>query len=422
MNKTAKKVLVVEDSRSVNEQLVLSIGSQLYIDVEAAYSLEEAKQILDTQSDKFFVAVLDLNLPDAPNGEIVDFVLDIGIPPIILTGNISDDLHDTMMNKPIIDYVLKRNLNEIEYVVEIIRRLRDNRGRKVLVVDDSNSARELMVSLLRRYNLEVFEASNGHDALKILDDNDDIILIITDYNMPKMDGMQLTAKVRKKFSRNELAIIGISTTGSGTISLNLLKSGANDFLPRPFIHEEFYCRVNQNIDAVVSYRILTDAADRDFLTGLFNRKYIFKTGEKLFQNAKRSNFTLTVAMIDIDYFKMINDTYGHQVGDMVLNNVASIFFEQLRAADVIARIGGDEFCLLCVNIDKDSDAELLFERLRKMITDYPLEIKDQTVSVTVSIGYTTVLRDTLDHMIRDADTALYEAKEKGRNKVVRFME
>jgi len=421
MGPTPNKVLVVEDSRAINAMLVSNIGEMLHIDVESATTFRDAKRILEARSDQFFVAILDINLPDAPNGEIVDLVIEAKIPPIILTGSLSDDLHDKMTEKPIIDYVVKRNLNEIEYVIDTVRRLRENMGRKVLVVDDSKSSRLLLSSLLRRQYLEVLEATNGEEALHTLANHKDIILMITDFNMPVMDGMELTTKVRENYSRHEMAIIGISTVGSGTISIKLLKSGANDFIPRPFMHEEFYCRINQNIDSIANYQMLKNTADRDFLTGLFNRKYLFSAGEKLFQNAKRNNITLMVAMLDIDDFKKINDVHGHHVGDMTLKHVASIFTKHLRETDIIARIGGEEFCLLSVNID-NTNSESLLENYRKNIMNSPLVMDDLTISITVSIGYTVKLTESLESMVKKADSALYHAKKTGKNKVTRFEE
>lgn len=419
MSLTPNKVLIVEDSRAINELLTSNIREVLHIDVESAATFKEAKQILEANSDQIFVAVLDLNLPDAPDGEIVEYVLSKGVPPIILTGNISDDLHDDMIEKPIIDYVVKLNLNEIDYVINTVKRLRENMGRKVLVVDDSKSSRRLLQSLLQRQYLDVYEACDGEQALKVLAEHNDILLIITDFNMPVMNGPELIAKVREKYSRNEISIIGISSTGTGVISVKLLKSGANDFISRPFLHEEFYCRVNQNIDSVVSYTALKDSADRDFLTGIFNRKYLFSAGEKLFQNATRKNITLMAAMIDIDFFKKINDVHGHHVGDKALKHIVSIFTKTLRKADIISRIGGEEFCLLCVNIDEDNSRRLL-ERYRNKIADTPLVLDGLTIPMTVSIGYTLQLSDSLEQMIKDADSALYEAKETGRNKIVDF--
>ncbi|MEH6357924.1 MAG: diguanylate cyclase [Pseudomonadales bacterium] len=417
MSSYGSKVLLVEDSRSINGLVSRSIRNQLHIDVVSATSMQEAKQILEIQPDDFFVAILDLNLPDAPDGEVVQCVMSYGVPPIILTGSMSDNLHDEMMDKPIIDYVIKRNLNEIEYVIDLVKRLHDNRNRKALVVDDSRSSRLLLASLLERHYFNVFTAADGEEALEVLAEHEDIILIVTDCNMPKMDGIELTTKVRTKYTRNELAILGISTSGGGTTSVKFLKAGANDFITRPFLHEEFYCRVNQNIDAISSYCTLRDTADLDFLTGLYNRKYLFNTGNKLFENAKRGNITLTTAMIDIDHFKAINDTHGHQVGDLVLKHVADIFKQQLREADVIARIGGEEFCLMCVNANQAQSEELL-TRFLYAIQFNPLQINDIKIAITISIGYSMSLDDTLDEMINNADAALYKAKENGRNQIV----
>ena len=239
MTSLGSKVLVVEDSRSINGLLSKSITSQLHIDVVSANSMQQAKQILEQQADQFFAAILDLNLPDAPDGEVVDAVLEFGVPPIILTGSMSDNLHDEMMDKPIIDYVIKRNLNEIEYVIALVKRLRDNQGRKALVVDDSRSSRLVLAALLKRHYFEVYTACDGVDALNVLAQHNDIQLLVTDFNMPKMDGIELTSKVRATYTRSELAIIGISAFGGGTTSVKFLKAGANDFITRPFLHEEF---------------------------------------------------------------------------------------------------------------------------------------------------------------------------------------
>lgn len=416
MSLHCSKVLLVEDSRSINGLVSKGINNQLHLDVVSATSMQQAKQILETQADDFFVAILDLNLPDAPDGEVVQCVMNYGIPPIILTGSMSDNLHDEMMDKPIIDYVIKRNLNEIEYVIDLVKRLHDNRRRKALVVDDSRSSRLLLASLLERHYFTVFTAADGEEALYVLAEHEDIMLIVTDCNMPKMDGIELTTKVRTKYTRNELAILGISTSGGGTTSVKFLKAGANDFITRPFLHEEFYCRVNQNVDAISSYCTLRDTADRDFLTGLYNRKYLFNTGNKLFENAKRGNITLTTAMIDIDHFKSINDTHGHQVGDLALKHVADIFKQQLRESDVIARIGGEEFCLLCVNASRAQSEDLL-ARFLNAIQFYPLQINNVKIPITISIGFSMALDDTLDEMILNADAALYKAKENGRNQI-----
>jgi len=414
------KVLVVEDSRSINGLLSQSISSQLHIDVVSTSSMAEAKEYLKNSANDFFVALLDLNLPDAPDGEIVDCVLGYNIPPIILTGSISDNLHDEMMDKPIIDYVVKRNINEIEYVIDMVRRLRDNQGCKALIVDDSKSSRTMLKSLLERHYFTVLTANDGIEALAVLEQHNDIQLIIADYNMPNMDGIELTAKVRNKYSRNEIAIIGISASGGGTTTVKFLKAGANDFITRPFLHEEFYCRINQNVDAIRSFAQLKNAANKDFLTGLHNRKYLFDAGNKLFENARRNNISLITAMIDIDHFKQINDTHGHQIGDQALQHVSEKLARRLRTSDIIARVGGEEFCLLYVNADAEHCERELLANLCDLVQFSPLQVNDTlSIPLTISIGYSTELTDSLEEMVNNADAALYRAKQAGRNRVAR---
>ena len=415
----SKKVLVVEDSRAINELLTYTLRHQYEIEVESATSLEETRQILEDRKDDFFLATLDLNLPDAPNGEVVDYVLSMGIPPIVLTGSLCDETHNMMFSKPILDYVVKRNMNEIQYVTESIARLRNNIDRKVLIVDDSASSRQHLTSLLELHFLNVITASDGVEGLAQLEKHPDTILVITDYNMPNMDGMELISRIREKHSRHELAVLGISSQDSGSLSAKLLKSGANDFIRRPFIHEELYCRINHSIDAVESYLQLQSAATRDFLTGLFNRKYVFESGYKLFRNAQRSNVTLATAILDIDYFKKINDTYGHHIGDLALKHISDILTHEFRDTDIVARMGGEEFCVLCLNLDA-ANAEKLLERVRDAIERSPLVVDDITVPITTSIGYCMELPASIEEMINHADTALYQAKESGRNRVIRY--
>ena len=420
MTNRQKKILIVEDSRSIRELLTYTLEDQLHIDIAAVSSMAEAKHAIEVNPDGFYLAILDLNLPDAPNGEIVDYILSQNIPPIILTGSLSDDMHADMMEKPIIDYVIKRNMNEFQYVTELVSRLYRNADRKVLVVDDSKSSRQHIRALLERHYLDVYEANDGVEALTCLDAHPDIILIITDYNMPEMDGLSLISKVREIYSRNELSIIGISSQGKGTLSIKLLKSGANDFISRPFLHEEFYCRVNHNIDSIDNYRLLRDAATSDYLTGLSNRKYLYEAGEKLFNNAKRDHISLTAAIIDIDYFKKINDTYGHYIGDLALKHISNILKQQIRDGDIVARMGGEEFCIICINLAHDKAAQA-FDRIRSSIADQALILEDGTkINITASIGFCEGNYDSLDTIINNADHALYDAKESGRNRVCTY--
>jgi len=419
MKENIRKVFIVEDSRAITDLLVHSLTEQLKIDVIAASSLKETKEVIHSDVDSIFLAICDINLPDAPNGEVIDYIHSQGIPVIVLTGSLSDEIHTSMMGKGVIDYVVKRNLNEIQYLIESVDRLRKNQERRVMVVDDSDSTRAHICALLKSHFFRVVEACNGIDALSKLKEYNDVVLVITDYNMPKMDGNEFIVKVRETYSRDELGIIGISAGSNGMVPVKLLKSGANDFITKPFLHEEFYCRINQNIDANANYRQMKDAATKDYLTDLYNRKYVFETGEKLYQNAKRNNITLAAAMLDIDFFKRINDTYGHNIGDLALKHVSKVIASHTRQSDIVARMGGEEFCILVVNATNVVVASLL-ERIRSSIFNAPLLVDGATINITISSGYSMVMGDTLDDMINNADLAMYDSKKNGRNMISQF--
>ena len=411
-------MLVVEDSPVINKILCDSIKGQLQLEVIGAFSLAQAKAAIERYRDEFFVAILDLTLPDAPRGEVVEEVISQGIGPIILTANMSDDLHDKMMAKPIVDYAVKRNLSEMQYVIDQVKRLSENHSRRILVVDESESTRTLLTSLLERHRFCVVEAQNPRQAFDIIQSQLPFDLVITEFNMPVMNGDMFITKLRSEYSRQDLGIIGISSKGDKTVSIKMLKAGANDFITRPFAHEEFYCRVNQNIDAIVSYHKVEDLAFKDFLTGLYNRHFLFNQGKKVFNKAKKNNDGVAVAMMDIDFFKRINDTYGHQTGDDVLQFVAQEIADKFASGNhVVARVGGEEFCVICADLDVNSTIEM-FESLRTIIEITPVIASGQSINVSMSIGVTFDCMDTLESAIIKADALLYQAKEGGRNQVV----
>jgi PleD family two-component response regulator len=208
------------------------------------------------------------------------------------------------------------------------------------------------------------EAANSDLVMKILEMEPEIKLVIVDYDMPVLDGFQLTTLIRKKYPKEKLAIIGISAYGSNIISTQFLKMGANDFILKPFSKAEFGFRVLQNVEMLDYMDIIRKSASIDFLTGLHNRRYFFDVGEKMFANAKRENFEIIIAMLDIDNFKAINDTYGHSSGDNVLRHTDSVLSAHFRKADLVARFRGDEFCIIAVNL-KERNADWKFEKLKR---------------------------------------------------------
>ena len=408
------KVLLVEDSHLFGDAVKATIEEEFDCQVQWAQTMAEAKAALEQEKGNFFVSVLDYNLPDAPDGEILDCVLAWNIPSIVFSGIFDDDARDFIWSKRVVDYVLKGGPESIEYLISLIRHISHARETKVLIVDDSRVFRAMGSELLSVRQYQIFQAENGREALEIMDEHPDIRLAIIDYYMPEMDGISLTNELRRRYNRDQLAIIGVSTEGGGMISAQFIKSGANDFLNKPFLTEEFYCRITQNIDLLRHIRRVKELSSRDYLTNLFNRMSFFEYGQKLFASAKRDQTIIAVAMLDVDAFKYINDTYGHDAGDAVLKSVAATLTDSFRETDVVSRFGGDEFCIILSNPDKNEIGSLL-ERIRAAVESSTVIVDGQEVSVRISIGACTELCDSLDIMIKKADQMLCQAKCMGKN-------
>jgi len=411
-----QRILIVEDNKAVARLISSRVTQELDFVTKVAHSFEEAREILD-DNDAFFIAILDLNLPDAPDGEIVDLVLSREIPSIVLTGTLDDELRKRILSKNVVDYIVKEGMHAIDYVIHLIKRLRNNRNMTALVVDDTATFRHLISRLLSQHKFNVITANDGVDALEKIKQYPDIKLILTDYEMPNMDGFELVSALRKDYSKDMMAIIGLSANTSETLSAQFLKKGANDFLSKPFLNEEFYCRVTQNVEIVELINEIREASIRDYLTGLYNRRYLYDIGNTIHANALRDNSPIAVGMVDIDYFKKINDTYGHDVGDTALKHVANLLTVHVRKTDVVSRCGGEEFCVILTNVDHQR-ALLIFGKIRKVIEKSEIQADAKTIKMTISIGVCTSLQNSLESMIKKADEMLYEAKESGRNRVV----
>lgn len=411
------KVLIVEDSLTFSGILKRSVSEKLALDSEVFRTYADAKAYLDNSHCEFFSALLDLNLPDAPNGEIVDLVVAQQIPSIVFTGEVSDDLRDRMWAKRIVDYVPKENLGNIDHVMGLVNRLRKNISTKVLVVDDSSTSRNLCRNLLEVWNFEVIEAKDGLEALDIINSGEhDISLVIADHYMPGMDGLTLVRELRRNYSKSRLPIIGLSGVGGATTSAYFLKSGANDYIHKPFLTEEFYCRVTHNIENAEYIAMIKTLSDRDYLTGIYNRRSLFQYGEKFLAQQRRAEANMVVAMIDIDNFKRCNDTYGHDVGDEVIKNVARSLSQRFRKSDIVCRYGGEEFCIICSDTNLE-EVVAVFERIRMEIESSAIYVGKKEIYITVSIGVCGRQLESLTEMISVADEQLYEAKKGGRNKV-----
>jgi len=409
-----QRLLVVEDSKPI-ATVIKQIAQSLKYEVVLATTLAKVEEILSEDTD-FFAATVDYALPDANDGEAIACVLSHGIPSVVMTGKMDDATRQKILAQPVIDYIPKENSQAFLYLKRVLHWQQTNSNNAILVVDDSSSARNHIVELLKRRNFSVFTANNGVQALEKLQQHKDIKMVITDLEMPEMDGITLTNEIRKKYSREQLAVIGISGAANGIHSARFIKNGADDFLRKPFCPEEFYCRITQNIESLNNIIQIQHAANTDYLTELSNRRAFFRSASQRIAEYTKRKVPYCLAMLDIDYFKKVNDNYGHDAGDQILK-VLALYMRKHFGAGLTARLGGEEFAILLHGLDTDQ----LYNKLddfRREIGVSTLPAGDDQISITISIGVVFDSTEELSKQMNEADNALYLAKDYGRNQIV----
>ncbi len=414
--------LVIEDSSIVQKILKHTFKQQRVEPVLFASTMSEGKKLYEDHKSSLVAALVDISLPDAPRGEMAEYLLDNEVPIVVLTG--SDDLEQrqSLLKSGVADYVIKENRFSYQYAVRMLDRLDRNRRLKALVVDDSSTMRQVVAGYLKLQCFSVVEAADGQEGLEILELDSDISLVITDFHMPVMDGFHFVQEIRHRFDKRPLAVIGLSSQEDSDISVQFIKKGANDFLQKPFQQEELSCRVTNNIEALEQLIALRKQADKDYLTGLNNRRYFVEEGQNLVRKMVSEGTAFSIALMDIDHFKSINDEHGHDAGDAVLTQLAD-HLENTFSRFHLARYGGEEFALVLPGLDVEKAYGLL-DQFRRYVGEQLFILPDDDyLRVSVSTGLASVtspVGETLEGLLLKADEALYLAKEGGRNLVTLY--
>lgn len=410
------RVLLVENSRVFTQVVSEAITQRLGLPVTVVATLGEARAVLD-DPDEWFLVLTGLVLADGDRDAVVEFFLSRELPTVVVSGVYDEDIRQRVLQREIIDYVVKSAPGAIDYLVWLVQRLDRNRRITALVVDDAASARAHAASLLALYGFRVVEAGSGAEGLAAIAADPSIRLAVVDQEMPGMDGVTFTHQLRATHPRDRVSVVGISGSREGSLVARFLKSGANDFLHKPFSREEFFCRISQNVDQLELIGTLQDLATRDFLTGLPNRRHFLERGQERLREAVEAGRPATVAMLDIDHFKRINDTWGHEAGDLALRAIAAEVGRHAADSDLAARFGGEEFCLVSVGREPDHAREW-FESLRARVEALRIRIGEETLQATISIGLAHAGAGAdLHRLLLEADRMLYVAKAGGRNRV-----
>jgi diguanylate cyclase (GGDEF)-like protein len=313
--------------------------------------------------------------------------------------------------------------------------------RRILVVDDDPCMLKLLSKHLVSAGYEVLAVESAAEALRILH-QDGPAVVLSDWSMPGMTGIELCQTIRASEALGFTYIIILTALSEKQHVVQALEAGANDFLAKPFHCQELLARISAgmrivsleadlmrqqrelhkaNAELVILNRKLETMATTDELTGLANRREAMERLRAIWSNARRYHQPFSCIMLDLDHFKVCNDTHGHDFGDAVLRAVAQMVMRTVRSSDLACRLGGEEFLVLCPQTPAEMAARGA-ERLRQKVESRTIRSGGLEAHVTISAGVAQCDATTrsAEDLLKHADEALYAAKHQGRNRVVLF--
>lgn len=449
------RVLVVDDIQANIRLLQARLESE-YFDVVTAGSGPEALEIC--LRERVDVVLLDVMMPGMDGFEVCrrlkSSAQTLHIPVVMVTAldQVSDKIQgldsgaDDFLTKPVDDIALVTRVKSLarlkmlndEMLMRVStsrqmglsdeetlsRILGDNPGR-VLVVDDHPRSSARVMSALTKVHDAYIEADPQAALMHLAEQPFD--LVVTALRLENSDGLRFCSQVRSLDRTRHLPILIMVDPGDEARLLRGLDMGINDYLMRPVDRHELLARVRTQIrrkrfsDYLRNQiRESVELSITDPLTGLHNRRYMERHLKTLISDAQRSGRSLSVLIADIDHFKSVNDTYGHDAGDMVLKEFSDRFRRYTRGVDLACRLGGEEFLIIMPDTDR-SLAWQVGERVRECVASQAFRIgQGQEIWVTASVGLATWdgAEDTSEALFKRADNALYAAKRGGRNQVV----
>lgn len=416
-----KRILICDDSSTI--RAIIKKELQEYFDLEIFEDGVYAYNFL-LKDQKFDFAVIDGEMPQMNGIELLKKIKEelnlIFLPVVILTANEGDYYEKKAFNLGAFDFLKKpfKQGDLLKYLLDYFNE-EITEGR-VLVVEDSMLQNETICQQLRLKNIQPISAKNAVEAMRFLLSGYDVDVILMDIFLPKYTGYDLISILKSDERFSTLPIVGITAFREKDMLSEILDLGADDFIYKPYNINEFFARIRANIRISKLIKRLKETSEKDYLTGIYNRRTFFHFLENLSALSIRENKPLSFIILDIDYFKKINDTYGHDVGDFVLKKLAEIILKMTRRADVFGRYGGEEFCLALPNTDIYG-AYLLANKIRSTIAQTIITFKNDKIisfSITISAGVSEFAKGmSIDELTKIADKNLYLAKENGRNRV-----
>lgn len=282
---------------------------------------------------------------------------------------------------------------------------------KILIVDDSFETLEKTSELLSQVGYSVVSCTSGEEALNYLE-KDRVDLVLLDINMPSLNGYEVCLRIRQMYALDDLPVIFLTTREDSDSVTKGFHAGASDFICKSAISDVLLARVNVHIRLSRTLRFLRDISLTDDLTKCYNRRNAMYSLREWFSRSKRYGTTFAMIYFDLNGLKMINDKYGHQAGDLLLRSVVGVVKKLLRESDMLFRMGGDEFMVLCPDTDKKG-AIVCADRMQEAVAS--ITIIDKSVSFAYGIAHSSENYKDMDDMLQNADSAMYECKQKMHN-------
>ncbi len=302
---------------------------------------------------------------------------------------------------------------------------------RILIAEDDPIYCRMLESMLGKWGYDVITCTNGLEACRVLQAENTPRLAILDWIIPGMDGVEICKRVREMMKEPYIYIILLTVMDDKEDIVRGMEAGADDYITKPFHAPELKVRLragrrilDMQDELMASRETIRVMATRDPLTGLLNRAAIVDTLRRKIEQARREKGHVGIAMSDIDYFKKVNDTFGHIAGDAVLRETAKRMCSSLRPYDEIGRYGGEEFLIIMPGCDAQN-AIRNAERLRLCVEKSAMDTSEGMIPVTMCFGVTAITHgktEEVNAIIHTADKALYRAKAGGRNRVEFIME
>lgn len=422
------KVLVLEHSR-LFQKMLTELLEELGCQVECAKSGVEGQAKLEESTYNLIVA--GQSIFDESGVDFAKYCSGkhMSCPIILLTSEPNEALLKNAHSAGITDIFPKSNFTylreSLRYYIEGQTNI-DIEGGRVIYIEDSRSVAHVVINGLEKINLEVAHFTNAEAALESLI-NEDYDLVITDVMLDgTMSGISLVRMIRAHHSRiSELPILAMTGHDDPKRRIELYHAGINDYVTKPPIKEELAARVN---NLIINKRLMDqvreqqksmyEMAMKDQLTTCHNRHSLAEYAPKYIHDAIKYRFPLSMMILDLDHFKEINDKHGHDVGDVVLNNIGELLMTFCKQGDFVARLGGEEFAIMLPHYSCKEAMEKA-EEIRSIIEMR----KPKGLVVTVSIGVACLSEahnEDYDRLYKDADQAVYMSKQKGRNCVTLY--